>query len=178
MTAWILNLITGGERHGESANHRYDGNRTEYQQAAEAGRIVRKGFAGYFWLCHTAGHLQVATGCCPADHRQSGGVGGSPASTTGGYSGHRCNGPDADWHMNRKERTSLICRLKMSVAKSPGLKVRTPAFQAGNDGFEPHRSYCGYKTMVVRQIVALLMGVRFPLVTPWMGMPNGEGSGL
>ena len=58
------------------------------------------------------------------------------------------------------------------------LKVRTPASQAGNDGFKPHRSYCGYRTMVVRQIVALLMGVRFPLVTPWMGMPSGEGSGL
>ena len=58
------------------------------------------------------------------------------------------------------------------------LKVRTPASQAGDDGFEPHRSYCGYRTMVVRQIVALLMGVRFPLVTPWMGMPSGEGSGL
>ena len=58
------------------------------------------------------------------------------------------------------------------------LKVRTPASQAGDDGFEPRRSYCGYRTMVVRQIVALLMGVRFPLVTPWMGMPSGEGSGL
>ena len=75
------------------------------------------------------------------------------------------------------------------------LKVRTPASQAGNDGFKPHRSYCGYRTMVVRQIVALLMGAqdvrgtsvlrrpersvdRFPLVTPWMGMPSGEGSGL
>lgn len=58
------------------------------------------------------------------------------------------------------------------------LKVRTPASQAGNDGFKPHRSYCGYRTMAVRQIVALLMGVRFPLVTPWMGMPSGEGSGL
>ena len=34
--------------------------------------------------------------------------------------------------------------------------------------------------MVIRQIVILLMlmGVRFPLVTPWMGMPSGEGSGL
>ena len=28
--------------------------------------------------------------------------------------------------------------------------------------------------MVVRQIVALLMGVRFPLVAFWMGMPRGE----
>ena len=35
------------------------------------------------------------------------------------------------------------------------LKVRTPASQAGDDGFEPRRSYCGYRTMVVRQIVAL-----------------------
>ena len=66
----------------------------------------------------------------------------------------------------------------MPAARSLGLKVRTPAFQAGNDGFKPHRSYCGYRTMAVRQIVALLMGVRFPLVTPWMGMSSGEGSGL
>ncbi len=75
------------------------------------------------------------------------------------------------------------------------LKVRTPASQAGNDGFEvyaplrsvldvvhrttaPRRSYGGYRIMVVRQIVALLMGVRFPLVAFWMGMPRGEGSGL
>ena len=28
--------------------------------------------------------------------------------------------------------------------------------------------------MVVRQIVALLMGVRFSLVAFWMGMPRGE----
>ena len=49
------------------------------------------------------------------------------------------------------------------------LKVRTPASQAGNDGFESRRSYGGYRIMVVRQIVALLMGVRFPLVAFWMG---------
>ena len=54
------------------------------------------------------------------------------------------------------------------------LKVRTPASQAGNDGFESRRSYGGYRIMVVRQIVALLMGVRFPLVALWMGMPRGE----
>lgn len=100
----------------------------------------------------------------------------------------------------------------MPAVRSPGLKVRTPASQAGDDGFEvyaslrsvldvvhrttaPRRIYCGYRTMVVRQIVALLMGAqdvrgtsalrrpkrsgdRFPLVTPWMGMPSGEGSGL
>ena len=75
------------------------------------------------------------------------------------------------------------------------LKVRTPASQAGNDGFKSRRSYCGYKTMAVRQIVALLTGAqdvrgtsvlrrpkrsvdRLPLVTLRMGMPRGEGSGL
>ena len=75
------------------------------------------------------------------------------------------------------------------------LKVRTPASQAGDDGFKvyaplrsvldvvhrttaPRRSYCGHRTMAVQQIVALLMGVRFPLATPRMGMPSGEGSGL
>ena len=42
------------------------------------------------------------------------------------------------------------------------LKVRTPASQAGNDGFKPHRSYCGYRTMAVRQIVALLTGRKMP----------------
>ncbi len=83
----------------------------------------------------------------------------------------------------------------MPAVRSPGLKVRTPASQAGNDGFEvyaplrsvldvvhrttaPRRSYGGYRIMVVRQIVALLMGVRFPLAALWMGMPRGEGSGL
>ena len=51
-----------------------------------------------------------------------------------------------------------MSRLKMSAVRSPSLKVRIPAFQAGDDGFEPLRNYCGYRTMVVRQIVALLMG--------------------
>ena len=71
------------------------------------------------------------------------------------------------------------------------LKVRTPAPQAGDDGFKvyaplrsvldvvhrttaPRRSYCGYRITEVRQIVVLLMGVRLPLVTLWMGMPSGE----
>ena len=58
------------------------------------------------------------------------------------------------------------------------LKVRTPVSQAGNDGFKSRRSYCGYRITEVRQIVVLLMGVRRPLVTLWMGMPSGEGSGL
>ena len=58
------------------------------------------------------------------------------------------------------------------------LKVRTPVSQAGNDGFKSRRSYCGYRTVAVRQTVDLLTGVRFPLVTLWMGMPSGEGSGL
>ena len=66
----------------------------------------------------------------------------------------------------------------MPTVRSPSLKVRTSASQAGDDGFEPHRSYCGHRIVVVQQIVALLTGVRFPLVTPWMGMPSGEGSGL
>ena len=66
----------------------------------------------------------------------------------------------------------------MPAAGSPGLKVRTPAFQAGGIGFKSRRSCCGHRTVAVRQIVALLTGVRFPLVTPRMGMPSGEGSGL
>ena len=41
-------MITGGERHGKSANHRYDGNRTEHQQAAEAGRISVKDLQDIF----------------------------------------------------------------------------------------------------------------------------------
>ena len=69
----------------------------------------------------------------------------------------------------------------MPAVRSPGLKVRTPAPQAGNDGFKvyaplrsvldvvhrttaPRRSYCGYRIMAIRQIVALLMGGRFPLM--------------
>ncbi len=66
----------------------------------------------------------------------------------------------------------------MPAIRSPSLKVRTPAFQAGDIGFKSRRSYCGYRTVVVRQTVDLLTGVRFPLVTLWMGMPSGEGSGL
>lgn len=58
------------------------------------------------------------------------------------------------------------------------LKVRTPVSQTGNVGFKSRRSYCDHRTVAVRQIVALLTGVRFPLVTPRMGMPSGEGSGL
>ena len=71
------------------------------------------------------------------------------------------------------------------------LKVRKPASQAGNDGFKSRRSYCGYRTVAVRQIVVLLTGAqdvrgtsvlrrpkrsvdRLPLVTLWMGMPSGE----
>ncbi len=38
------------------------------------------------------------------------------------------------------------------------LKVRTPASQAGDDGFESRRSYCGHRIVAVRQIVALLTG--------------------
>ena len=49
------------------------------------------------------------------------------------------------------------------------LKVRTSASQAGDDGFKSLRSYCGHRIMVVRQIVVLLMGVRFPLATPMDG---------
>ena len=39
----------------------------------------------------------------------------------------------------------------MPAARSPGLKVRTPASQAGNVGFKSHRSYCGYRTVVVKR---------------------------
>ena len=50
----------------------------------------------------------------------------------------------------------------MSAVRSPGLKVRTPAFQAGGIGFKSRRSYCDHSED------------RFPLVTPRMGMPSGE----
>ena len=56
--------------------------------------------------------------------------------------------------------------------------VRTSASQAGNAGFKSRRGYVGHRTTEVQQIVALQMGVRLPLVTPRMGMPSGEGSGL
>ena len=95
----------------------------------------------------------------------------------------------------------------MPAARSPSLKVKElwflghTAFQAGNVGFKSRRSYCGHRTVVVKRTqfslryVVLLTGAqdvrgtsvlrrpkrsvdRFPLVTPWMGMPSGEGSGL
>ncbi len=31
------------------------------------------------------------------------------------------------------------------------LKVRTSASQAGDDGFEPHRSYCGHRIVAVKR---------------------------
>ena len=31
---------------------------------------------------------------------------------------------------------------------------------------------------LVHQIVALKIRVQFPVVTPWVGMPSGEGGGL
>ena len=46
----------------------------------------------------------------------------------------------------------------MPAVRSPGLKVRTPVSQAGDDGFESRRSYCGHRIVAVRQIVALLTG--------------------
>ena len=82
-------------------------------------------------------------------------------------------------------------RVPWGLLRLLSLKVRTSAPQAGNDGFKvyaplrsvldvvhrttaPRRSYCGHRITEVRQIVVLLMGVRLPLVTLWMGMPSGE----
>ena len=47
------------------------------------------------------------------------------------------------------------------------LMVRTSASQAGNAGFKSRRGHVGHRTTAVQQIVALHMGVRLPLVTPW-----------
>ena len=66
----------------------------------------------------------------------------------------------------------------MPAIRSPSLKVRTPAFQAGNAGFKSRGDHHTARIVVVRQTVDLLTGVRFPLVTLWMGVPSGEGSGL
>ena len=55
-------LITGGEDHGKFAGYRYGEDRAEHRQAAEAGGIIGKGSAGYFWFCNAAGYLQVAAG--------------------------------------------------------------------------------------------------------------------
>lgn len=54
----------------------------------------------------------------------------------------------------------------MPAAGSPGLKVRTPAFQAGDTGFKSRGDHCGHRIMAVRQIVDLFMRVQLPLVTP------------
>ncbi len=58
----------------------------------------------------------------------------------------------------------------MSAARFLSLKDRTSAFQAGNAGFKSRRSCCGHRIVVIKR--------KFPMVTPWMGMPSGEGSGL
>ena len=63
----------------------------------------------------------------------------------------------------------------MPAVRSPGLKVRIPAFQAGGIGFKPRRSYCGYRTMVVRQIVALLMGAQDVRGTSALRRPKRSG---
>ena len=39
----------------------------------------------------------------------------------------------------------------MPAIRSPGLKVRTPAFQAGGIGFKSRRSYCGHRTVAVKR---------------------------
>ena len=51
MPPGYLFQIAGGEDHGEHAGYRYDKDRTEHRKAAEAGRIVSKGSAGYFRFC-------------------------------------------------------------------------------------------------------------------------------
>ena len=85
----------------------------------------------------------------------------------------------------------------MPAARFPGLKVRTPASQAGDVGFKPRRSYCDHRIVAVKRTQFAMQicgsaygaqdvrgtsvlrrpkrsGDRFPLVTPWMGMPSGE----
>ena len=44
--------ITGGKDHGKFASYRYDKDRTEHRQAAEAGRIVGKGLQDILGLPH------------------------------------------------------------------------------------------------------------------------------
>ena len=39
----------------------------------------------------------------------------------------------------------------MPAARSPGLKVRTPASQAGNVGFKFRRSYCGHRIIEIKR---------------------------
>ena len=39
----------------------------------------------------------------------------------------------------------------MPAVRSPSLKVRTPAFQAGNAGVKSRRSYCGYRITEVKR---------------------------
>ena len=56
----------------------------------------------------------------------------------------------------------------MPAVRSPSLKVRTPAFQAGDIGFKSRRSCCGYRIMEIRQIVALHTGA-IPLGHPTDG---------
>ena len=82
--------------------------------------------------------------------------------------------------------------------------ARTPAFHAGDTGFEsrwdhmaPSSNGLGQQPLklqmlssnlagvtvaivqrLVHQIVALKIRVQFPVVTPWVGMPSGEGGGL
>ena len=54
----------------------------------------------------------------------------------------------------------------------------SPAFQAGNAGFESRWDHCGCRTMAVPQIVDLKIGVRVPTVTSYAACPGGEGAVL
>lgn len=62
--------------------------------------------------------------------------------------------------------------------------VMTRPFQGRNVRFEPGWSHCGHSSTVERRIVDPLIGVRFPVATPWScsqvdkTMPSqGIGSG-
>lgn len=52
--------MTGGEVHGEFANHRYDTDRTEHKQATEVGWFIGKGLTGYIGVSNTIGSNPAA----------------------------------------------------------------------------------------------------------------------
>ena len=63
---WML----GGESDDKHPCYKHEGNRTEYQKLATAGRIVCCKPSADIRILDSAGHLQVAEGYGTADGRQ------------------------------------------------------------------------------------------------------------
>lgn len=81
-------------------------------------------------------------------------------------------GPLVEWQRYRTFTAEALGSIPAGIIWLPGQMAKMPPSHGGDTGFDSRGSCCGRRTTVVRQIVALLTGVRHPSVTPWMGMPS------